>query len=309
MSAIKQYLDKMRDNAAHLSMSGLRQLSDLSRPELQELKEVWPSLETGRRRQIVRAMVELAEDNVELDFNRTFMACIEDPDEQVRATAVEGLMEDTEVSTSEMLLRLLATDPAPDVRAAAATSLGHFVYLIELEKLEDKAGEKIVGGLRKATEDESPEVQRRAVEAIGYLSKDWVAQIIDKAYHHADAKMRASAVFAMGRNCDGRWLPMILEEMRSDDPEMRYEAARAAGEVEDKRAAPQLVALTRDVDAEVRLAAVDALGQVGGKLAKTTLEKLAESGSEEMREAAEAALDELMFDENPLGFGGHFGAE
>lgn len=304
-SLTARYLDKLRDGSVRLSISGLQALSDLGRSEIAALQAVWPSIPVIRRRQIMQHLVELAEENLELDFTAVFKAFINDADSKVREAAVEGLWEDTEPVTADLLIHVLTDDPTTDVRAQAAATLGHFMFEYELEEMDRAAGERIKAALLKTIKDDKEplEVRRRAVESISYVSDEAVTSLLIWAYNHADVKMRVSAVRGMGRNCDQRWLPNIFEELMSANPELRFEAAGACGEMEDKRCVPKLVPLLKDEDVEVRVAAVTALGHIGGKSARRALVSVLETSDDEaVQEAAQEALEEMDFFEEPLGF-------
>ncbi len=300
---LEKYLEKLKDNRNQISISGLKRLSGLFPEELRQFRQTWPEISLDRRRRLVRLMGELIEDNVDLDYNEVFRACLDDPDEDIRAEAIGGLWEDESSETAIILVRMLETDPATRVRAAAASALGTFTYLAETGKVIPRVAKRVKDTLLAVIYDEKEaiEVRRRSVEAISYLSEEPVTSLIQWAYHHPDPKMRASAVFAMGRNSDLKWLSAVREEMANPNAEMRYEAARACGELESKECAPQLIALTRDPDMEVRLAAVISLGQIGGKLAKQALQKIAQGNDATLRDAAEQSLEEAMFREDPMG--------
>lgn len=286
-------------------MSGLSRLSDIEPGERAMLQKAWSEIPPARRRQIAGALVELAEDNIEMDFRTVFFLLLDDEDEDVRAAAIEGLWEDEGTALAGHLLDLLKRDPSPKVRAAAAVGLGRFTYLAELEELDEAWCGRLKSTLLEIIYDskETMDVRRRAVEAIGYFSgDDEVAKIIERAYDDSDEVMKTSAVFAMGRNMNPRWLKSIVNELHSGKPAMRYEAARASGEMARKEAVPHLVPLIGDDDPEVRLAAIWALGQIGGKKATEVLTRCAYSEDEAVREAAEEALDELQFSADPLGW-------
>jgi HEAT repeat protein len=188
------------------------------------------------------------------------------------------------------------------VRAAAATSLGRFVLLAELEELDERHGRLIRGALLEAINsmEEELEVRRRAVESIAYLGEDCVRDIIAAAYEDRDPLMRVSAVFSMGRSADRHWAAAAQTELASPDPAMRYEAARACGELELKEAVPALIGLLLDPDREVQSSAVAALGQIGGRRARQALERCCRSGDEVLRLVAEDALAELELGEHIL---------
>lgn len=296
------FLARLRDTAVSLAKVGLERLSDLPADEAQEFRRMWPQIDDSRRKKIASSLVELAEENFELDFTAAFYVAIDDPDAEVRQQAIEGLWESMTYDTADLLVNVLRKDPAPEVRAAAASSLGRFTYLIELGKTDKKTASRVREALLAAhrSDSETVEVRRRALEALGYLCDQEVADMVAEAYQSDDEKMRASAIFAMGRNCHPRWLDTILREMDSPSPEMRFEAARAAGELEDQRAVPQLERLVLDPDGEVRHAAIAALGEIGGRRAKRILRACLQSPDASIREAAEEALEEINFFEEPL---------
>jgi HEAT repeat protein len=247
--------------------------------------------------------VEMAEDKVELDFHNVFCALLDDDDQDVQLIAIEGLWEDERRSTAELLLRLVQSDADPRVRGASASALGRWMLQLELGDIDAKWGDNLAASLLALAVDQTQpiEVRRRAVEAVGYLSTPEIRSIIQDAYDDTDEKMRASALFAMGRNSDTRWYDILLAEVTNDNPEMRFEAVRAIGELEDPRAASALVAATTDDDEEVRLAAVASLGKVGGQTARQALQQIKVQDDVGLRLAAEEALDELLTSEDPLG--------
>jgi len=188
------------------------------------------------------------------------------------------------------------------VRAAAASTLGTFALLVEFGELSANDTAKVEKALFTAynNKNEQTDVRCRALEAVSTISKPEVEELIRQAYRSNDLEFHASALFAMGRNCNRSWLPIILKELRSSYPQLRFEAARACGELESKEAMPRLIELIRDEDAQVRLAAIDALGRIGGQQAKKALQDCLEDEDEAISEAAQDALDELEFWEDPL---------
>ncbi|MHB9091544.1 MAG: HEAT repeat domain-containing protein, partial [Chloroflexota bacterium] len=252
MSEKKSFAATLADlkGEARPPRASLQGLSDLSSRETERLKPVWERLPLDRRRWAAQALSDLAEDNIELHFAAVFKVLLFDPDPEVRQAAVEGLWESDDLAVADYLLGILNDDASDEVRAAAASALGHFAYLAEMGDLPADMAARMRAALLAAVHGQAPlDVRRRAVEAVGFISNDAeVWKVIAAAYASPEPTMRASAVFAMGRNCDARWLQDVLKEMDSDDPQMRFEAARAAGEIEDRRAVPKLLRLLVDSD-------------------------------------------------------------
>jgi HEAT repeat protein len=291
------------DESQPLSHSSLHMLSSLGQEELELFSERWAQMTTGRRRHITSALVELAEANVTVDFGNIFHIGLEDEDAEVRASAVDGLWEDRSPNLVDVLLDLLSMDPSILVRAAAATGLGRFVLMAELDELEEGLGRKVVQALSEVIEDphEALETCRRAVEAISYSSEESVGRFIEAAYRHPEEKMRVSAIFSMGRSADPAWGRTVIQELGSENAEMRFEAARACGELELREAVPALLHLIVDPDSEVQQAAIFSLGKIGGRDARRALQLCCQSEDEVIAAAGDEALSELeltagMFD-------------
>jgi HEAT repeat protein len=302
-TAVTTALEEILFGERRPKAQALMKLSDLRPRQLEGFLETWLRAPVKRRRTVVSMLAELAEDNFELFFDQVFKLVLDDPDPEVRRLAAEGLWENDDIAIAERLLDLLNHDPDVGVRAQAAMTLGHFAYLAEMGELAPADGQRICRALLAAAKDSSAplEVRRRAVEAVAYFSADpAVKELIVASYEAPEVKMRASALFAMGRNCDARWSPIVLRALESAESELRFEAARAAGELEDRRAVPRLLDLLDDEDTEVRLEAIAALGKIGGDQAKAALLRLTEHEDERTSEAAADALDEAMFAEDPL---------
>jgi len=282
----------------------LTSLSAIGGAERERFLEVWRTLSIQRRRDLVDRLTVLAEDNVELDFSPVFLVGLFDDDVQVRAQSVRGLWEYEGLDLVPLLTRLLR-DPEAIVRAEAVQGLGRFLLEMELEGRDEDAAERIAGELRAVYQDESQlaDVRGRALEALGVHGAAWVDEAIEEAYASPERRLSVSAVAAMGRSAEPKWLPQVLREMASDDPEMRFEAATAAGAIGDEDAIDHLAVLTSDDDAEVQEAAIAALGEIGGPRARSVLQSVAsESKDERVLEAVSDALAAADFLEDPLAF-------
>jgi len=301
----EEIIADLGDKAKPLLSSELVELSNLSPDELELLDKVWAAIEPKRRRQIVYRLVELTEDNFELDFDDIFRYCLKDEDSEVKCKAIEGLWESEEPSLVYPLIELLEQDSSADVQAMAASALGNFAMLAEQEKLRSCHKAKICQALFNIIDDQSRTigVRRRALEATAPLSLPQVSQAIRQAYQSHNPEFKVSAIYAMGRNCDPAWLPILLKELASADAEIRYEAVAACGEMGKEGAVAPATRLVNDPDTDVRLAAIQALGKIGGSEAKNCLEECQYNSSEAVREAARQALAELEAWETPLSFG------
>ncbi|MCK6626806.1 MAG: HEAT repeat domain-containing protein [Anaerolineae bacterium] len=299
MSKITKSFEEQLNQIAgdkELHTSSLYIFSKMNQEALAAFRSIWPTIPTQRRRDIMQELVEIGEANFEVYFDPVFLLALGDEDAQVRTSAINGLWENEDPSLIGPLVHLLRTDDTVGVRAAAAIALGRFVYLGEVEEIDQHqallAEEALLETIHLSAED--LEVRRRAIESIAYSSEPAVAQIIENAYYDENEKMQVSAIFAMGRSADPHWRPQVIAELDNENSEIRFEAARASGELEASEAIARLVEMIEDdPDLQVQEMAVWALGRIGGPAAREALEECLESEVESIALAAEEALDEL----------------
>jgi len=301
---VEEVVADLSNSGKPLLHSRLVDLSNLNREELGLFERGWMAIEPKRRHQIICRLVELAEDNLELNFDSIFISCLKDPDAEIRSKAIEGLWESEDTCLITPLVELLDKDSSEKVQAAAAIALGKFALLAELGKLRSCHATKVCQALLAVVGDKSRpmEVRCRALEAVAPLSLSEVNEAISEAYQSHDIKLKASAIYAMGKNCNSSWLSVLLKELASSNVEMRYEAATACGELEAKEAVPYLIRLVSDEDIEVQLAAIQALGKMGGSEAKECLEQCLYHPDEAIQQGAKEALRELEMAEEPFSF-------
>ncbi len=296
-------LAKIRDVEQPLSALALAALSDMEPEDQASFEATWKDLPLERRRKVVSTMIELAEDDVKLVYNIPFFHMLDDPDAQVRGRAIEGLWEDETRDFLSKLLTMLTNDPDETVREKAALGLSHFAYLAELGKFKGRLVERMREELfaQCTSENSSVYVRRRCIEALGYFGQDdRTLKLIDNAYASDDDLVKQSALKAMGRSVNKRWLPEVGKELSSREPALRYEAATAAGELASEELLQPIIGLVEDEDREVQLAAIWALGQIGGPEANRMLNLLNKSEDETLATAATEALAEIVYSNNPL---------
>ncbi len=298
------FLEDLADESKAQSYSGLVHLSGLADGEAAKLDAAWAALGPERKRGLLQKLTELAEDNVELDFSHVFRTSLEDADAGVRRRAIQGLWESDDRTLIRPLAGLLLDDPAVEVRAAAAMSLGRFASLAQEGKLIARDADRVLRSLMQAIGDgaEDTEVRRRAIEAVASFDAPGAARAVRDAYRSADARLVQSAVYAMGQSSNADWLPTVLEETGNGHSGIRYEAALAAGKLGGEETAPRLVQLLQDEDRQVRIAAVRALGEVGGPTARQALKRCLDADDELLVDAAEEVLEALELEDDPLGY-------
>lgn len=279
-----------------LSQTQVARLSDLSRSNARTLAAAWESIPEGNRIDLVRRFDELSEERVDLNFGRALRVALDDRSAVVRQLAVAGLWEDESSALLDRLRDMLLNDESPDVQAQAAAALERFASKAAVGSLDEPVANDLRDALRRSANDANAPyaVQRRALESLGpYASDPDVSSLITEAFDSDDHGLQCSALYAMGRSQDSRWLPRILAQLESEDPEIRFEAARAAGLLGSTDALPVLLQAARDDDAEVRHVAIGAIGQIGGRGAVRALERLAEAAGEADLELIQSAIDDV----------------
>ncbi len=296
-------LAHLADDNVTLKLSLLFELSMLTGDKLARLEKMWHTIPSPRRRKILQQLVEIAEDSFEVNFDSIFIFALQDTDAGVQTWAIKGLWENESPQLIQPFIFLLKQGQHSDVRAAAATALGQYIYLGEVEELDPELQKMVEQALLDTirTDSETIDVVRHAIESLAFSNRDGIERIIETAYYHDDERMRVSAIFAMGRTYDAQtWGKRVIAELDNESPVIRFEAARTCGELDLKNAIEQLIRLIdEDPDSEIRQNAIWSLGQIGGSRAQSILDMLVSSENETVRTTAEDALEELsLFSED-----------
>jgi HEAT repeat protein len=296
----KEVLSALLDADTPLHPRYLFRLSDLEPNDLNQLKTIWSQIPVWRRQALLEDIEELGESDYLLSFEAFSRFAIQDEDEKVRMIAVRTLWEYESNDLVQTFLQMVEKDPSGEVRAAAASALGKYVYLGEIEELSEENLHQIEDTLLKIVNStDTSLVRRRALESLGYSSRKEVEPIIESAYYSGNNDWIASALFAMGRSAHEGWAPLVMEMLENDASELRFESARAAGELEMSEAVPRLVDLLNDEDEDIRSAAIWSLSQIGGEGVREILESMyEETEDDEEAELIETALDNLAFTED-----------
>jgi HEAT repeat protein len=299
--SIQQVLTALLDDKNFFPPAYLHQFSDLEGVDLAALRSVWPQASGNRRFTLLEDLEELAEEDTLVSFDNVAKMALEDEDPRVRTIAVRLLWESEDTKLADEFGRMLLKDPDFNVRAAAATALGLFVYLGELEEITEE--------IHHSTEDllidtvngtDEILVRRRALEALGFSGREEVPTLIRKGYEDGSHVWLESALFAMGRSADETWAPEVLRMLGHSQTTVQIEAVRAAGELALEAARRPMLLLLDDelIDTELRTAVYWSLSKIGGDDVRETLEeRLEETEDDEEAEIIEDALENLDFTE------------
>ncbi|MDA1061698.1 MAG: HEAT repeat domain-containing protein [Chloroflexi bacterium] len=290
-----EVLTAVADESRGLPFADLPALNAADDATVGRVLALWPKISAERRRELLAALQQHAEDDVLLDFDRIHLSALFDADVATRILAIHGLWEHDRHEYAALLADLVGSDPEAIVRAEAAVALGNFVIALAFGMLPDDLAERIAEALRDRIEDvtEDDEVRGAALESVGSSSDEWVGELIAEQYETGSTRLRLASVVAMGRHGSDDWLPVLIQSFEDEDDEVRAGAAVAAGHLLLETAIEPLALLLDDgQQPEVQVAAIRAIGEIAGVRAQEILTQLLESGDEHIVEAAQLALEE-----------------
>ncbi|MFZ5879030.1 MAG: HEAT repeat domain-containing protein [Chloroflexota bacterium] len=279
----------------------LQHFSDLDPASLRLLMQAWPQVKPARKRALLKQLEATLGKDTLVSYDDLAYALLEDPESSTRRSAIRLLAECENPKLVPAYARILANDEDPTTRAEAATALGHFVMLGELEEIPQKFHRQAEDALLQAANSQPDEnVCRAAVESLGFSSRPETPTLIEAAFRRSSHAWRASALVAMGRSNDDRWQEPVIGMLLSENLHERLSAVQAAGELGLDLARPLLIRLLEDEeDDDISAAAIWALSQIGGEDARTYLESLLDSTEDEAQlEFLEEALENLDFTED-----------
>lgn len=302
----EQVLNELADENQPFSPKNLRAFSDLDNSSLEKLKQAWSGIPVRRKISLLADLEDLMEADTLISCDTVAKFAIQDEDPQVRSQAIQLLWDCEDVSLIPTFMEMLENDPAEIVRAAAASALGKFILLGELEEISREKSSPVVAKLLEVVQ-RKPEgmIQRKSLESLGYSSEDIVPHLILQAMQRDDAQWTASAIFAMGRSLDERWEDIVLEHISHQDLSVQIEAIRAAGELEIRAANELLFELLDDEEADNELLyhIYWALSKIGGKGVRERLEQeLQNAEDEDLMDVLDMALENLDFTEDSEDF-------
>ena len=299
-----QVIDALLDENTPLHPRYLYRFSDMTPEDLVQLKASWLKIPLWRRQALMEDVENLGESDYLLSFETLARFALRDKDAKVRLLAVHTLWEYEERDLASIFLNTFRTEPDAKVRAALASALGRFVYLGDIEELDEDQLQEIeetLLGIVQGTDETL--VRRCALESLGYSHRKEVNPLIEWAYNSKDKDWVGSALYAMGRSAEEDWAEHVLKMLNHVVPTIRTEAARAAGALELEDAVDGLKEMLKDTDEQARMVAIWSLSQIGGAGVRQALEDLQENAEdEEDIDFIESALDNLAFTEEMESF-------
>lgn len=297
-SSINKLISDLTENAQELSRGTLQQFSDMDPASLKALHEAWPRVTAERKRRLLEGLEDLSEEDTLVSFDDFARSLLDDPEAEVRMRAIRLLDEADDAKLIPAFIGIMNEDPDAETRAEAASALGKFVELGELEEIPPEARREVEDALlEKANSEDQPPVRRNALESLGFSARPEVITLIESSFRRENPEWQASALFAMGRSFDERWEEPVLARLMDVNSLVRLAAVEAAGELRLASARTALFHLLEEEEEdEITTAAIWALSQIGGEDARLYIENLLDLAEEEEDvEFLEEALDNLEF--------------
>jgi len=299
--SIQDLINALMDLEHQFPSRLLYQFSDLSTSEQNTLANCWSKVPLQRRQTFLQDLVSLAENDPVLMYEAVARIALDDEDTDVCISAIDLLFDSEDRHLIPIYLRLLADQTRSEaLRAAVANALGPYVYMGEVEKIRAEVLHEIEETLLRAyNEDVSELVRRRALEALGYSSREEIPAMLRKAAAMRDDLWLESAMFAMGRSADEQWEASVLENLEHENLAVRIQAVHAAGELALKKARRNLLrAIDLVDDDELRHEIIWALAQIGGEGVERKLDALLATAEDDEESAfLEEAMEMLNFTE------------
>jgi HEAT repeat protein len=306
-TSFQTVLEALQDESKAFPNQYLKYFSDMDPDSIQSLLGIWERLTPPRKLTLLKGLESLVESDTLVSFEDLARALLGDANAGVRASSIRLLAESDDPKLVPTYINILQKDAELEPRLEAASLLGEYVLLGELEELDEGLLHHIEDALLAiANSDAEPHhLRRRALEALGYSSRLEVQTLIKSSFERQEPAWVASALVAMGRSSDQQWEDEVISMLINDEPNIRVAAIQAAGELSLPGARKILLdLLEEEEDEEVIGAAIWSLSEIGGEDVRAYLEALLDqTEDDESLEFLEDAIENLAFTEDMERFG------
>ncbi len=277
-------IDALLDDDAAFPIAYFVEFSDISQPDLISLKKVWNQITPQRKAKLFENFEVIYDADYTKDFSQVAILGMDDLNGVIRASSIRLLDNVESRQLIPPLVNMVLDDLEISVRAQAASALGKFVYLGELEEIPEQDLDQVEDILMQILQsDEHELVRQKALESIGYSGREEIKSFIQNAYLSANDNWIKSALVAMGRSADDFWEEKVLTALLNPNPYIQREAIRASGELEIKSARKLLVKqiIQDTLEEDSWAVAIWALSKIGGEGIEDLFQNLMEKSEDE----------------------------
>lgn len=151
----------------------------------------------------------------------------------------------------------------------------------------------------KALEDESADVRRVALEALGRacpLPEKYEQAVTDK-FEDPESDVRLAVIAVLGKCNAPRLDTCLLRGLEDTDPWVRARCIESLGTRGVEKAVPALVEFLNDANELIVIKSIEALGAIGGELSFRSLFALIDHVNPDIQRAAEEAMEKIRTDD------------
>jgi len=275
----------------------LQFFSDISYDDLKKVKKVWSKVSQQRKVSLLQELENLMRIDTLISCDDFGVFALDDEDPVIKSQAINLLWECVDQNLATRFMSLLLEDKDPALSASAASGLGKFVLLGELDEIPQDLSKKIQNTLvEKYVSSSDQQLKQSILESLGYISSSQINEFITEAIKRPEKEWVLSALFAISRSANENWSKIILKKLDDLDPDVQLEAIKAAGELEIADAKETIIELleSSSPEEEIHLQAIWSLSMIGGNDIQVLFQKMIDSSDSE-KEAAmlEMAMDNL----------------
>jgi len=280
---LQKALAELAEGTRQPSPRSLREFSDLDPASLKVVTQAWPAIPIARKQILLDSLHSLSDKSTLVSFEELARLLLTDPEGTVRMRAIRLLEESHDAKLVPPFIHILAEDSYAQARAEAASALGTFVELGELEEIPEGVLRQVEDALlTKANGDDQLAVRRKALESLGYSSRLEVTTLIASAFRRESPDWKGSALLAMGRSSDERWEEAVISSLSDIHRDVRLAAVEAAGELRLASARSMLFGVLEEEDEDdITRAAIWSLSQIGGEDARIYIQNLLDLAEDE----------------------------
>jgi len=259
--------ENLLDESKPFSPQFLQIFSDIIPEDMDKVKDVWPKASQQRKITLLQELESLMRVDTLINCDEFAFFALEDGDPLVKTQAINLLWENADLHLASRYIELMDQDLTSQLTAAAASGLGKFVLLGELDEIPDKPAGKILAKLLdKFITSNNQLVKQSILESVGYVNNAQVQGFIKDALDEMDKDWRLSALFAIGRSANKKWAGVVIENIDDSDPDFQLEAIKAAGELEITDAKETIIQIVQNTspEDEIHLQSIWSLSMIGG---------------------------------------------
>jgi HEAT repeat protein len=282
-----QVIDALLDDDADFPVLFMMSLSDILPTNLAMLKKAWVLISPARKAFLMENIEVIHESEITSNFEDIAELALEDANSAVRISGLRLFWDYENSRLIKKIIDMMENDPDVGVRSQAASTLGKYMYLAEIEMIGIEYQHIIDKALIKVLRSNENElVRQKALEAFGYSSNPQVSELIHIAYNSGDYNWIFSSLEAMGRSADEKYTSLVLPMLAHPDLRIQREAIFAAGELEIASARKLLLRLAFELeqDEDLWVEAISALSKIGGEGVSEAFQKLLQNASTDEEE-------------------------